>query len=545
MILDRNRPLTAGDVIEILVDGYPDLSVQRRIYRDGTFDYPTFTMPVTAAGRQIGEVASQIETQLKKELRRPIVTVSLIEIYEEPKPAVETPTITILGAVVNRGEKELPKPKFLRVLLAEVGQMDNADLSRVRVIRKDRSSYDVDYSKFMTTGIVRVGDNPNSQDILLTGGEEILVFSKPIVEPKPEEKPFKVGLSGAIATRGSISVDPGTSLAEALDQAGGPTPGADLTRVQIIGKAGETRINLLKPVSPELSGSRAMSPGERIVVPIVDKQVFFLGEVARSGGVTFRDGDTLLSAYLQVGKTAAGDDSKIEVIRGLRTALQRGIRDNESSAEQPASPVLPGTPPGAPVSGGPGSAIGDCLTSNGTGAGAQPAPQVQKPDPAKASPTNSGPKTAPSQSPTAVGVDIEAASRARQGTPAGSAPGAPSPTAPGAAPGGVQPAAPPQLAPIAPEKAPATGAAGVRDSAPQSGSKGTRSTRGQKPVAPKVPEPERHEFDIKKIMRGKAPDFPLQPGDVVYVPSRKTRRSFTDYMSTIGALATPLLLFKR
>lgn len=330
-IVDRNHHLGPGDVVEILVENYPDLSRTVRLFTDGTFDYPSVGM-VQSAGLTIKELRERMVEALKQELRRPVVYVNLKEIYVPPRPEVVIPKITALGAVSRKGELDMPEPRPLRVVLALLGPLENADLSKIRVRYPDGSARTANFSDFAIKGPDAVAQH----DFDIKGGEEIILLEKPII-PKPD--PIKVTVLGAVTKPGTFVSETPISILEILDKVGGPKLGADLEKVEVTGPAHKnTRlVDVEKYISGDTTANYTSQMDDVIVVKEKPNRVLLVGDVNKKGWVSINPGATLFTTFLAAGG-ASGDYTKAELIRrgpdGKATRKTINIRDIEKARKE-------------------------------------------------------------------------------------------------------------------------------------------------------------------------------------------------------------------
>jgi protein involved in polysaccharide export with SLBB domain len=313
--IDRNRPLRGGDVIEVYVEDFPDLTRKVRLYKDGSFEYP-YGPDVEAAGKTTKQLMELLVTRLKSQIRRPTVVVSLVEPYMEPSnepPAPTVPRITVLGAVLRKGEVELPKPKPLRTVLAEAGPLVSADLSTVRVRDAKGMERRADFSSFLRDGKIRT-DGQAEGDILLEGGEEILVLAR-ATAVKPE--PVRVEVLGKLVAKpGTFEAEQGTTILQVLERVG-VLPGADRERVQVTGP-NHTKpriVNVAKYASGDTASGYTVQDGDQITVPEKPLRVLVVGEVQHQGEIAIDKGDTLLKVLIAAGMGPSSDQAKIELIR--------------------------------------------------------------------------------------------------------------------------------------------------------------------------------------------------------------------------------------
>lgn len=301
VIVDRDHRLGPGDVLEISVNALPDLTRTVRLFRDGTLDFP-LAGTVSALGLTVEELATRLTETLKTELRRPSVRVILRDVYVPPMP-----TVTVLGAVTHRGVIELPRPKPLRTVLAEARPTETADLGQVRVRDPEGRLTTLDFSRFNQTGEA-------SGDILLKGGEEIVVLERPTAT-KPDT--VRVTVLGAIEKPGSVEAEVGIPIVDVIEKAGGARPGADLERVTVRGPGhrGPALINVERYINGDTSAGYRVQSGDEIVVPEKPLRVLVFGEVQKPGEVAVGAQERVLNVYLAAGVTPNADLARAELIR--------------------------------------------------------------------------------------------------------------------------------------------------------------------------------------------------------------------------------------
>lgn len=334
-IPDRNHHLGPGDVIEITVERYPDLGRTLTLFSDGTIDHPTIGT-VQAAGLTTAELTARLTEAFKKELKRPMLHVALRAKYVPPKVEikVEIPKITALGAVGRKGTIDLPQPKHLRLVLADIVPTQEADLKNIRIRYPDGTVKIADFSMF-----AKVGDAKD--DILIKGGEEIILLEREAVQ-RPDPMKFRV-LGEGINKPGEITADGGISILEALDKAGGFKQSADLELVEVSGPGHkETKIvNVEKYMFGDLSSHYVVQKDDVIRVPLKKLQVTVLGEVGRPGPTNIRETESLLMVYLAAGKAGNGDPSKAQLIRRGKNGKAEFTNVNIRDIERQKKPDIP------------------------------------------------------------------------------------------------------------------------------------------------------------------------------------------------------------
>jgi len=313
--VDRNHHLGPGDLVEITVTGFKEFSQTVRLFADGSFDYPILGN-VQAAGLTVKELTERVTEGMKKELRRPNVNVALKEIYVPPPPPkmeVKLPTIMVLGAVAKKGEISLPTPRPLRAILAEISPTEKADLSRIRVRYPDGSARNADFSKFGQSG-------QSADDVLVKGGEEIIVLERPVEPPKETNY---VRIVGQVANPTQYELKPQMTLEDLILAAGKLTPLADVKHVQLHRKGEPVQIiNLVDQVRLGVKGLIRLQAGDEVAIPEQRNTVFLLGAVANPGPQALEPGQTVRDFFLSSGSASAAalnptsvDLRKVELIR--------------------------------------------------------------------------------------------------------------------------------------------------------------------------------------------------------------------------------------
>ncbi|HVB31813.1 MAG TPA: polysaccharide biosynthesis/export family protein [Gemmatimonadaceae bacterium] len=173
-------------------------------------------------------------------------------------------SLALLPARV-RAQNPVPEPHAVTDVILRPGDV-------VRLKLWPEQQYSGDY-QVETSGIVAIP---------LLG--EMHVAGKPLSEVRNEVRDryrslttngvaivslqFRVSVLGQVARPGLYAVDATQSVFDALSQAGGPTPGADLTRVRLIR---DDHIVILDAKQAEETGAPLLSillqSGDRIIVP--------------------------------------------------------------------------------------------------------------------------------------------------------------------------------------------------------------------------------------------------------------------------------------
>ena len=236
--------LGAGDRISIDILKLPDYSGEYEVLVDGTLNLPLIGS-VYVEGKSLAEASQTISNQYAQFLRRPIVTLSLLE----PRPL----RVGIAGEVNRPGSYTIERvgsqfPTLTQVLKTAGGITQAADLRMVQVRRPQSSGQEqvinVDLWQFLQTGELRYdlklrdGDTvfvPTATNINLAEASQLALSSF----SADQASPLKVVVVGEVYTPGTHTVagenSPGglPTLTEAIKVAGGVNPSANIRQVQI------------------------------------------------------------------------------------------------------------------------------------------------------------------------------------------------------------------------------------------------------------------------------------------------------------------------
>jgi polysaccharide export outer membrane protein len=293
--------LAPGDVIEVSVTSHSGYDRTMTIQPDGLIHMP-MVPEILAAGLTPTQLAARIQEALNVELIDPRVTVTLRESRRD-----QTRQVTLLGAVRSPGVYALKSRGSLAELLATAGgPIPGADLGRITITGVDRSQVrTVNLSALAQTGRA-------DADVALESGELVIV-------PTGAPPTITVQMTGQLRRPGSLEVPRESRVMDAITQAGGPTPQADISRLRLT-RAGQTQIlNLQSAALEGAADSPAnlpLQPGDSILVCENESHVYLLGAVATPGAQPLHDEDRLFDVLTRAGGASPGADlSKCLLIR--------------------------------------------------------------------------------------------------------------------------------------------------------------------------------------------------------------------------------------
>lgn len=220
--------IKAGMMLNIVVKNDKDLSQIVRVNDNGTIDYPLY-QDVSVVDKTTSELQDILTYKLAKVVESPMVLVSVM---------TENPiTLYILGQVKKPGLLMAPpKASLQEVLLAAGGSMETADLSRVKIVRKNQGDENASYydlGKFLSTGDLSL------LPPLYDGDRIILLSSK---------KSKFVKILGSVNKPGFYPVGEATSVFDMLYLAGGPSAEANMSKVRIVSSPGGQKADFLLDV---------------------------------------------------------------------------------------------------------------------------------------------------------------------------------------------------------------------------------------------------------------------------------------------------------
>jgi polysaccharide biosynthesis/export protein len=245
----------AGDQLGVEVFGDASLSHTVTVLSGGDIFYPLVGR-IHLDGLTPDQAAAAIGVALRKYVRQPIVTVSVI--------AQGPIDVLVLGDVKNPGKYLLPATSRVSDALAAAGGLAPTDgdfpVARVQSMAGDTTQ--VPLQKLLHDGDTAI-------DMRLANGSTLYV---------PAPTIFTVEVLGAVDRPGEISLHEGDKLAMAIAKAGAsPTTNPDLNRIQVKrtlpdGNIKTYTINLYATLqSSDISQDLTMAKGDIVYVPQAHK----------------------------------------------------------------------------------------------------------------------------------------------------------------------------------------------------------------------------------------------------------------------------------
>lgn len=154
---------------------------------------------------------------------------------------------------------------------------------------------------------------------IITEGLSGFINSPNVSVSIDQARSYRVFTLGALASKGTIQLSAPITPFQLLARVGGAAPDADLSRALIIRGTERIPVNLERQLGGAGEKEDFMLPGDILMIPTrkIDMQrVLVVGEVRVPQPIPFRDGMTVLDAFLAAGgATEAADLEKVKVAR--------------------------------------------------------------------------------------------------------------------------------------------------------------------------------------------------------------------------------------
>lgn len=243
--------IKAGMTLSIVVKNDKDLSQIVKVNDNGTIDYPLY-QDMAVTGKTTSELQDILTYKLAKVVESPMVLVSVL---------TENPiNLYVLGQVKKPGLLTLPpKSSLQEVMLAAGGNLETADLQRVKIVHKNQGDENASYydlAKFLSSGDLTL------LPTLYDGDRIILLSSK---------KSKYVKILGAVNKPGFYPVGEQAGLFDMLYLAGGPNADANMSKVRIISAAGGQKADYLLDMQKYIDNGKTdelplLGEGDMVIV---------------------------------------------------------------------------------------------------------------------------------------------------------------------------------------------------------------------------------------------------------------------------------------
>jgi protein involved in polysaccharide export with SLBB domain len=271
--------LGPGDLLEISVWGYPDLTRQVPVAPGGEVILP-LVGSIGVSGLSVERVAELISKAYTEFIIAPHVMVTIKE-YRRLH-------VSVLGQVAHPGSYDLPQgARLLDALAAGGGPTDAAALKEARILRAGQPPIPVDLTRV-------VGGDP-ALNVLLADEETLVV---------PEDLTGFVILQGEVVRPGRYRLKGDMRVLDALSLAGGLTERASLTQATLARTSSRSEPLVLDDLLLHQNMGRniALQPGDVLFIPEeLNNKIYVIGDVKTPGVFPLKGNLTLLQAVAMAG----------------------------------------------------------------------------------------------------------------------------------------------------------------------------------------------------------------------------------------------------
>jgi polysaccharide biosynthesis/export protein len=268
-----------GDVLEISVFGYPELTREIAIGPDGKAVLPLIGS-ISTGGASIEGLTGLLTRAYAEYIINPRVMVSIKEFRKV--------RASMLGQVTRPGAYELPLGSRLLDLIAVAGgPTDAAALKGAQLLRPGQPPVAVDLTRVMA--------GEPSLNMPLNGGETLVI---------PEDLTGFVTIQGEVARPGRYRLKGDMRVVDALLAAGGLTDRASVAQASLVHASNEQEpLNLdALLLHQEMSYNVPLQPGDILFIPEeINNKIYVIGDVKNPGVFTLKGQVTLLQAIAMAG----------------------------------------------------------------------------------------------------------------------------------------------------------------------------------------------------------------------------------------------------
>lgn len=239
--VDENYILGPGDIIDVSFFNVPEYSGQHRVSTSGTIDLPLIGR-ASVNGLTLNQAGLAIAQRYESQLQSPVVSVNVVQ--QRPVQVAISGEITQPGlyTVVAQGSDY---PRLFQALQQAGGLTQAADLNNVAVRRRDVNGQQVEIEVDLLA-LLQEGDI--SQNIFLQDGDSVLIPSSTELDRVAlnqlagsnlranDDRPINVAIVGEVTQPGPYQLSSGigqATVVQALQEAGGITPSANLREIQL------------------------------------------------------------------------------------------------------------------------------------------------------------------------------------------------------------------------------------------------------------------------------------------------------------------------
>ena len=273
--------LGPGDVLQISVWGYPELTNIITVRPDGMVSFPLIN-EIKAVGKTPEEIRQEINQQLCKILKDAQVSLTVINF--------RTINVSVLGEVSKPGLYSLTeRVDVLKAISAAGGLTDKAGLKNATIIREEQEIISVDLEKLLI-------QNDLTQNYLLNSGDSLYIPKAFTIT--------NISVAGEVNSPGFYSLEGKVDVLKAMSASGGLTQKADFKNA-IITKLNDEiiQVNLEKLlIQKDLTQNYPLETGDSLFIPLTfENNIYVLGEVKNPGIYPIEGECTVVEAITKAG----------------------------------------------------------------------------------------------------------------------------------------------------------------------------------------------------------------------------------------------------
>lgn len=293
--------LAPFDTLDIIVQGHEDMHLAAQVLTDGTFKYPIIGT-IKASGMTVDQLTQFITKGLSDYFNQPQVTVSVKESHIQK--------ISVAGIAHTSGVYDYRPGLTVLEIVSQAGGSNQAnELTDLTLVTKRNGQ-----TVAMPISLVALLNGDATQNMPLSPGDTLLFAPR---DPAKAE----VQIVGQIVKAGQYPVmKDGATLISLISEAGGTTPYAALSQVQVTHN-GKTTVYDLHPTLFNIddpSGKVAVYAGDTINIPLNNNKIAVQGEVRAPSIYAIPDGEpmTVFTALsLAGGPTIEGNKKLVAIMR--------------------------------------------------------------------------------------------------------------------------------------------------------------------------------------------------------------------------------------
>ena len=295
--------LGPGDILEIAVWGYPDLTRQAAIGPDGKIVLPLIGA-ISTSGVTVERLTALITRAYAAFIVDPHVMVTIREFRKIHA--------SVLGQIAHPGAYDFPLgTRLIDLVAAGGGPTEAAALKEAQFFRRGQPSVLVDLTRLMA--------GEPELNVLLDGGETLVV---------PEDLVDFVTVQGEVVRPGRYRLKGDMHVLDALMLAGGLTERASVTQASLTRESAETEPLFLDDLllRQQMGRNVRLHPGDILSIPEeLNNKIYVIGDVRNPGIFPMKGSVTLLQAIAMAG----GPEQ-----RGPGTAVSAYIVRRNGSTQQ-------------------------------------------------------------------------------------------------------------------------------------------------------------------------------------------------------------------